>query len=130
MNRRKGANNGLAAKAVLATGVSAAIAMLSGCADLMTRSAVAPAWFQSKAVEVKGEGYPDLHKIPVTRKPSADKAAWDAEGAQLKSQAKAIDAATETEANAPDADAIRASAAQLRAQAEEGSAAPDGGTKP
>ncbi len=100
MDRRIGAKDGRVAKqapkAVLVAGLSVAGMLLSGCADLMTRSAVAPAWFQSKAVEVKGEGYPDLHKIPVALAKTNDRPAWEAEGAQLKAQAKAIDAATET----------------------------------
>ena len=41
----------------------AGLTLLSGCADLMQQTAIsqiAPEWFEAKAVEVKGEGYPEL----------------------------------------------------------------------
>jgi hypothetical protein len=102
----------------LGAGLAFAVSALSGCADLMAKSAVAPAWFQSKAVEVKGEGYPDIHKVPKVRGDAKDQAAWTAEGAKLKGFAQSVDA--EAVAPIPDADAIRATAAQLRAQTEPG----------
>lgn len=105
-----------------------AAAALSGCADLMARSAVAPAWFQSKAVEVKGEGYPDLHKVPKVRGALTDQATWEAEDKKLKNLAAAVDAGIG--ADIPDADTIRARAAQMRAQTDRNQPAPDSGTKP
>jgi hypothetical protein len=123
-------------KVALGAGLILAAFLMSGCADLMAKSAVAPAWFQSKAVEVKGEGYPDIHKVPKVRGDFKDQAAWDAEDKKLKGVAQDID--IQGAAPIPDADAIRATAAQMRAQTEQGkpassaSTAPDAasGTKP
>jgi hypothetical protein len=105
-------------KAALGAGVILALSALPGCADLMAKSAVAPAWFQSKAVEVKGEGYPDIHKVPKVRGDFKDQPAWDAEDKKLKGLAQNVDA--QSSAAIPDADTIRATAAQMRAAAEQG----------
>jgi hypothetical protein len=113
-------------RAALGAGLAMALSAMSGCADLMAKSAVAPAWFQSKAVEVKGEGYPDIHKVPKVRGDFKDQAVWDAEDRKLKGVAQDID--IQGAAPIPDEDAIRATAAQLRAQTEQGKAA--SGTKP
>ncbi|MEP7210131.1 MAG: hypothetical protein ABI740_04780 [Alphaproteobacteria bacterium] len=110
----------------LGAGLVFAVSTLSGCADLMAKSAVAPAWFQSKAVEVKGEGYPDIHKVPKVRGDSKDQAAWTAEGNKLKSFAQSVDA--QADAPIPDSDTIRATAAQMRAQTEQGKPASNAGT--
>jgi hypothetical protein len=127
-------------KVALGAGLILAASLMSGCADLMAKSAVAPAWFQSKAVEVKGEGYPDIHKVPKVRGDFKNQAAWDAEDKKLKSVAQDVD--VQAAAPIPDAETIRATAAQLRAQAEQGKAAsraskapdatsdPASGTKP
>ena len=92
---------------------------LSGCADLMAKSAVAPAWFQAKAVEVKGEGYPDIHKVPKVRPAKQDQPSLEAEDAKLKTLALGVEAEA---APIPDVDTIRATAAQMRAQTEQGKA--------
>src|ERR1700753_3017022 len=100
----------LAGKQAASAGLILAASALSGCADLMAKSAVAPDWFQSKAVEVKGEGYPDIHKVPKARGDFKDQPVWDAEDKKLKGMAQSIDA--QTAAPIPDADAIRAREAQ------------------
>jgi hypothetical protein len=121
-------------RAALGAGLAMALSAMSGCADLMAKSAVAPAWFQSKAVEVKGEGYPDIHKVPKVRGDFKDQAAWDAEDKKLKKVAEDVDA--QTGAPIPDAETIRATAAQLRAQTEQGrpasraTSAPDSASDP
>ena len=104
-------------RVALCAGLVLAVSALSGCADLMAKSAVAPAWFQAKAVEVKGEGYPDIHKVPKVRGTMKDQPVWDAEGKKLKTMAAGVDAQVEP---IPDADTIRATAAQMRAQTEQG----------
>jgi hypothetical protein len=115
-------------KAALGAGLVLAASALSGCADLMAKSAVAPAWFQSKAVEVKGEGYPDIHKVPKVRGTFKDQPVWDAEGKKLKTMGQTIEAENAA-APVTDAEAIRAREAQLRAYVEQGGTLPDS-TKP
>src|SRR5262249_23066869 len=96
-------------------GLTAAV-LLGGCADLMKRSAVAPDWFQAKAVEVKGEGYPSLKDIPVTRGTNAKGAeAWKTEAASLKAEAAKLEAKTTEGEAIPTDEEVRARAAQLRA---------------
>ena len=93
--------------------------LLGGCADLMQRSTIAPEWFQAKAVEVKGEGYPDIRDIPQSRGPTGGAAEWEGEAAALKSQAAKIEAdAAKTAAEGetlPTDEELRAKAAQMRA---------------
>lgn len=115
--------NRMAGKAIGALGALGAAAALSGCADLMVKAPVAPAWFQAKAVEVKGEGYPDIHSVPKSRG-TLNKPAWDAENATLKTASAGILSATSGETPTPDE--IRATEALLRAQVEQGGAAKDG----
>jgi hypothetical protein len=98
---------------------AAAALFLGGCADLMNRSTIAPEWFQAKALEVKGEGYPELSSVPSRRgeaKPTAD--AWKADKESLLKEAREIDAATATTGTPATDDEIRARAAQLRALTE------------
>ena len=99
-----------------------------GCADLMQRSQTAPDWFQAKAKEFQGQGYPELSKIPEKRGTTSDQAAWDAAGASLAAKAAEVKAATAV-ADAeplPSDEELRATAAQLRAMVDKGTAAPEG----
>ena len=122
MERRKFGKAGR--RVVLSASFLLAATWLSGCADLMAKSAVAPAWFQAKAVEVKGEGYPDIHKVPKMRPAKLDKPTLDAEDAKLKKLALGVGAEA---APIPNADTIRATAAQMRAQTEQGKATANAG---
>ncbi|MDZ4762210.1 MAG: hypothetical protein SGJ21_14185 [Alphaproteobacteria bacterium] len=99
-----------------------------GCADLMNRSTVAPEWFQAKAKEVEGEGYPKLADVPVERGATDDRPVWEAEAEGLRAEAQTIETETASDATPPTAEEIRAKAAQLRALTEKGSAPPDGAT--
>ena len=100
----------------VAGGLALATLALSGCADLMTKAPVAPAWFQAKAVEVKGEGYPNIHNVPKVRGDNTNVAAWDAEDASLKQSGATI--AAQTSDTPPTSDEIRARAADLNARVE------------
>jgi hypothetical protein len=96
-----------------------------GCADFMQRSSTAPDWFNAKAKEFQGQGYPELSKIPEKRGSMADQAAWDAAAAALKSKAGEIQAATANAEANPTPEDDRATAAQLRARVEEAAAEAD-----
>jgi hypothetical protein len=95
---------------------------VGGCADLMQRSSTAPDWFQAKAKEFQGQGYPELSEIPEKRGTTADQQAWDAAAASLSAKAAEINAATANIPPNPTAEEDRAMAAQLRAKVEEGKA--------
>jgi hypothetical protein len=112
-----------AATALLGFGV----ALTGGCADLMQRSTIAPEWFQAKAVEVKGEGYPDLAEIPTAQEIAGSQEGWEAEAAALKAEVAEIQAAAGPDEPVPTDDEIRAKAAQLRALLENGRAPADAG---
>jgi hypothetical protein len=99
---------------------------LGGCADLMQRSQAAPEWFQAKAKEFQGQGYPDLSKIPAKRGTNADQPAWDAAAASLSAKVAEINAAAASAPPIPTPEEDRAMAAQWRALVEKGTAAPDG----
>jgi hypothetical protein len=92
--------------------------LLGGCADLMQRSTIAPEWFQAKAIEVKGEGYPDLKDIPESRGPTGGAPEWEAEAAALRSAGAALEAKAAETGALPTEEEVRARAAQLRAQLE------------
>ena len=98
---------------------------VGGCADLMQRTSTAPDWFQAKAKEFQGQGYPELSKIPEKRGSEADQPAWDAAAASLTAKAAEIEAATAGTPPNPTPEEDRARAAQLRACVEKGSAAPE-----
>ncbi len=99
--------------------------LLGGCADLMQRSTIAPDWFQAKAVEVKGEGYPKLKDVPETRgNNTGGVTAWKSDADSLKAQAAQLEAKA-AEPN-PSDDEVRATAAQLRAQLDSGQPADPG----
>jgi hypothetical protein len=98
-----------------------ALGSVGGCANLMERSTVAPEWFEAKAREVKGEGYPSLRDIPGAmpmnqQQVQSEVASYDRDVVALKAASSNIDAATEGETPTPED--IRARAAQLRAIAE------------
>lgn len=96
-----------------------------GCADLMQRSQTAPDWFNAKAKEFQGQGYPELSKIPEKRGSTADQAAWDTAANSLNQKAAEIEAATAGAPAVPTAEEDRATAAQLRALVDKGTAAPE-----
>ena len=101
-------------------------ALTSGCADLMQRSTIAPEWFQAKAVEVKGEGYPELAEIPTAKSVAGSQSSWEAEAEALKAEVAEIQAAAGPDRPIPTDEELRAKAAQLRALLENGRAAEDG----
>lgn len=104
----------------------AGLTLLPGCADLMQQSAIsqiAPEWFEAKAVEVKGEGYPELSDIPAVRPFDGTEKQWTTEAAQLKASADKLEAQRAAPSDIKTAEDIRATAAQWRALAE-GSAPP------
>jgi hypothetical protein len=99
---------------------------LGGCADLMQRTQTAPDWFEAKAKEFQGQGYPELSKIPEKRGTNSDQAAWDTAGAALAAKAAEMNAAAAAAAPTTTPEEDRATAAQWRALVEKGTAAPDG----
>ena len=104
-------------------------ALLGGCADLMQRSTIAPEWFQAKAVEVKGEGYPEFKDIPTAEGVKGALAQWEAEAEDLRKEAAEIEAQLAAAPPALTEEEIRAKAAQWRAEVD-GSAAPPQGAQP
>lgn len=105
----------------IAAGIGGA-ALLGGCADIMQQQAIsqiAPDWFEQKAIEVKGEGYPDLAEIPETRPVSGSRAQWDKTAQHLKNQAAQLEAALNAQGQIATDEAVRARAAQWRACVEE-----------
>jgi hypothetical protein len=110
----------------IAVAAFAGAALLGGCADLMQRSTIAPEWFQAKAVEVKGEGYPELAEIPTAKGVAGAKTEWDASAAALRNEATKIDEKTAQAEAFPTDEELRAMAAQLRARLGEDEAEPEG----
>ena len=97
-------------------------ALLGGCADIMQQQAIsqiAPDWFEQKAIEVKGEGYPELAEIPQTRPVSGTRAQWDRQAEALKDQAAQLEAMLNAQGQIATDEAVRARAAQWRACVEE-----------
>ncbi len=97
-------------------------AFLAGCADIMEQGAIsqiAPEWFEEKAIEVKGEGYPELQDIPEIRQPkqTANQSVSTAEA--LKAQAARMEAKLVADGIIPADEDVRARAAQWRACVEE-----------
>ncbi len=104
----------------------AGLSMTAGCADIMQQSAVsqiAPEWFAEKAIEVKGEGYPELSDVPQVRPIEGTPREWKNQAAKLKSDAETLESSAAVEQATRTPDEIRATAAQWRALAE-GTAAP------
>jgi hypothetical protein len=107
--------------------VLGAFALAAGCNTVMenkTVARIAPAWFEAKSKEVKGQGYPSLRDVPATIPPPNDKAEMKAAALRLKAEADRL--ATDPAYAVPDPDeaAARAKAAQLRASADQGGAPP------
>ncbi|HEX5007869.1 MAG TPA: hypothetical protein VFV70_12195 [Hyphomonadaceae bacterium] len=99
--------------------VAAGAALSGGCADLMQRSTIAPEWFQAKAVEVKGEGYPEFKDIPTAEGVKGALAEWEAEAQDLRKEAAAVEAQLASASPPPTEEEIRAKAAQWRAEVDE-----------
>jgi hypothetical protein len=106
-------------------GTFACASLLGGCADLMQRSTIAPEWFQAKAMEVKGEGYPDLAEVPEVRGSTADQPEWERERAELRLAALKFGQDVAAAGEIPTDEEIRARQAQLEALLNGGKAAPD-----
>jgi hypothetical protein len=102
------------------------VALTGGCADLMQQSyisQIAPEWFEAKAVEVKGEGYPELADIPEARPVEGNAAQWERRASAVKDEAARMEAKLQADGPiTPDA-TLRATAAQWRATLEDGAAA-------
>jgi hypothetical protein len=97
--------------------LAAASASMSGCASIMERAPGAPEWFEAKAQEIRGEGYPRLRDVPEIRAPLATAEETQQRASTLSLERKEI--ADETVADPiPTPDEIRARAAQLRAEAD------------
>lgn len=99
----------------------AGLSMTAGCADIMQQSAVsqiAPEWFAEKAVEVKGEGYPELSDVPQVRPIEGSQKEWKAQADALKTDAEKLEAKNDTKDDFRTPEEIRATAAQWRAIAE------------
>jgi hypothetical protein len=84
----------------------------------MQRSTIAPEWFQAKAIEVKGEGYPDLKDVPASRGPTGGAPEWEGQAAELRSAGVALEAKAAETGTIPTEEEVRARAAQLRAELE------------
>ena len=105
----------------IAAGIGGA-ALLGGCADIMQQQAIsqiAPDWFEQKAIEVKGEGYPELAEIPQTRPVSGTRAQWERQAEALKNEAAQLEATLNAQGQIATDEAVRARAAQWRACVEE-----------
>ncbi|MBK8838394.1 MAG: hypothetical protein IPO30_06755 [Hyphomonadaceae bacterium] len=101
------------------------VALLGGCADIMQQQAIsqiAPDWFEQKAVEVKGQGYPELADIPQTRAPTSTPTAWNTDAEALKQRAAQLEARLNAQGAIRTDEEVRATAAQWRACVEEGKA--------
>jgi predicted nucleic acid-binding Zn ribbon protein len=98
------------------------VALLGGCADIMQQQAIsqiAPDWFEQKAIEVKGQGYPELADIPQTRAPTSTPAVWDKDSEALKQRAAQLEARLNAQGSIRSDEDVRATAAQWRACVEE-----------
>jgi hypothetical protein len=93
--------------------------LLGGCADLMQRSTIAPEWFQAKAIEVKGEGYPELKDIPDSKGVTGGAPEWKADADALKAVGEVLEAKAAEGGPIPTEEEVRARAAQLRADVDE-----------
>ena len=99
-------------------------ALVGGCADLMQRSTIAPEWFQAKAIEVKGEGYPELRDVPASRGPSGGAPEWEGEAAALRNASAQLEARAAADGAIPTEEEIRAREAEARARLEGAQPAP------
>lgn len=110
--------------------VAVGAALLGGCADLMQRSTIAPEWFQAKAVEVKGEGYPEFSDIPTAEGVKGALAQWEAEAQILRKEAAELETQLASAPPPLTEEEIRAKAAQWRAEMDEELAARPQAAKP
>ena len=110
--------------------VAVGAALLGGCADLMQRSTIAPEWFQAKAVEVKGEGYPEFKDIPTAEGVKGAVAQWEAEADDLRKEAAEVEAQLAAAPPPLTEEEIRAKAAQWRAEVDGQTVAPPQGAQP
>lgn len=104
------------------------LALSAGCANIMEQSAIsqiAPEWFEEKAVEVKGEGYPELADIPEVRPLTGSVAEWRRQASTLKTSADQLEALPAETTSTRTPDEIRAMAARWRALAEGITVPPD-----
>lgn len=107
--------------------VLGALALAAGCTSVMenrTVSRIAPAWFEAKSKEVKGQGYPSLGDVPTAVPTPNDKVELQAAATRLKAEAVRLSTDPAYAVPNPDDEAARAKAAQLRAIAEQGGAPP------
>jgi hypothetical protein len=107
----------------------AGLTLSAGCANIMEQSAIsqiAPEWFEEKAGEVKGEGYPELADIPEVRPVSGSVAEWRRQADSLKTSAEQLEALPAGTEATRTPEEIRAMAARWRALAEGTAVPPDG----
>jgi hypothetical protein len=107
--------------------VLGAFALTAGCNTVMenkTVARIAPEWFEAKSKEVKGQGYPSLTDVPAVVPPPNDKAEMQAAADRLKAEGQRFATDPALAVPTPDDEAARARAAQLRALADQGGAAP------
>jgi hypothetical protein len=100
--------------------------LLGGCVDIMQQSyisQIAPEWFEAKAVEVKGEGYPSLQDVPQATPVDGTREQWDVRATALKNQAAELEAKLAADGAIKSNEEVRATAAQWRATVEDGAAA-------
>jgi hypothetical protein len=112
-------------RTAIAAGIGCAT-LLGGCADLMQQSyitQIAPEWFEDKAVEVKGEGYPELKDVPEVRTFTGTRQEWELSASQLQQVADAIETKVAADGPIRSDEEVRATAARLRAIVEDGIAA-------
>ena len=113
-------------RAIAASGILGCTALTAGCADLMQQSyisQIAPEWFEAKAVEVKGEGYPELADVPEVRKVESTLAQSDEGATALKDAANKLEAQLAAQGVIRSDDEVRATAARWRATLEGGAEA-------
>jgi hypothetical protein len=113
-------------RVIATTAALGCTALAGGCADLMQQSyisQIAPEWFEAKAVEVKGEGYPELADIPELRPADGTLAQWDRRAVTLKEEAAQLEARMLADGPITSDETLRATAAQWRATLEDGAAA-------
>jgi len=105
------------------------LALSAGCANIMEQSGIsqiAPEWFEEKAVEVKGEGYPELADIPEVRPVTGSIAEWRKQADTLKTSAEQLETPPSEQIAIRTPEDIRAMAARWRALAEGITVPPDG----
>jgi hypothetical protein len=107
----------------------AGLTLSAGCANIMEQSGIsqiAPEWFEEKAVEVKGEGYPELADIPPVRPVSGSAAEWRQQADTIKASAEQLETVPSDQVATRTPEEIRAMAARWRALAEGIAVPPDG----